>query len=1070
MTRDAERDALLAREIVRRGWMSPDQLRRGLEAADEAERPLLELMRSHEALPPEQLAELEAWRASGASASVHDPVRQPAAAGPSSSEAFSPASPDRPAGFAAPDAGSGSRLVHSVARTPGPRPTSPSGVLPPALIQALAARGVRLGETLGAGGMGVVYRGELDDGRPCAVKVLLALGEDLAVRFAREAEAARLVAEDPRVVQRLMVVEAGATRALVLEYIAGGDLRAEMRHAPLDVQRALELTADLAEALQTIHDAGVLHRDLKPENVLLREDGTPVITDFGLARLADAETLTRTREALGTAHYMSPEQAAGDRERLGPATDIWALGVMLYVMLTGTRPFAADNLVELMACLHEQEPVPARDLNPEVDEALEAILASCLAKLPEQRYPDAAALARDCRLRAAGQAPELARAPRRGLGGRALAVLVLALIILTAGGAFGLHRHRLDRVEDQIAEAFRPLAAQVKELEAELPQRLTESGIATLDEGPRRRRGGGEALAAPTSALLEALEASEPYPELRARFLDSTIEQRDLHAILRRVVEPAPAALPGEIESAFRLAAEGRQADARAVLARLARDPRRRRCAGFARILIALDAGDLAAARTAGVELRSEGLEELVLRLEERALATTLWSVLTAPERPEGDTRAATLEETAELLAQRFKTDSPAILRWQSFLQERLSVLTAGGDSPTMARALDRLEELAVRLPTLADVRAPKEVALRRAERLVVRATRGAEPDRTLLRRAFELYVDVNRLDPTTRLPVSFKNSWIAALSVSALGHFGSDREADQRKRDDHYWHMVESTARLGRVATIFSLSGLSRVRDRLILPELRRNPGDPVLNAILGLLPHRPTDPPLKEFRPERIRRLKVAVKSPLVGPGIKAWALSTLVREQRAQARWSFKSEARLQARQRKLADTYGPRLKAVRAAHPRPWSLAMELARLSLEAERHEEALAEARRSRKQLMCMRDRKEGQPLPPDFGDRDEASPVLPVNIDAAEGDIRDALRAEIKALIALERKRELAEALRELRRYSPRPRELLQLAELELELGHREAAVQILREVPKRLKKSDRARRKALQKALRE
>src|SRR5260370_15400467 len=159
---------------------------------------------------------------------------------------------------------------------------------------------------------------------------------------------------------------------------------------------AVELIVKLARTVQYADEHNILHRDIKPGNILLDAKGEPHLTDFGLARLVEAEsTVTRTREVLGTPSYMAPEQAAGETSKVGKATDVYGLGAVLYQLLTDHPPFAGGTTYETIKLLLDTEPRPPRQLNPKVDRELSTICLKCLEKDPQRRYPAAAGLAED---------------------------------------------------------------------------------------------------------------------------------------------------------------------------------------------------------------------------------------------------------------------------------------------------------------------------------------------------------------------------------------------------------------------------------------------------------------------------------------------------------------------------------------------------------------------------------------------------------------------------------------------------------------------------------------------------
>jgi WD40 repeat protein len=303
-----------------------------------------------------------------------------------------------------------------------------------------------LGE-LGRGGMSVVYRArQLGLGRVVALKMIrlgAQAGPDELARFRREAEAvARL--HHPNIVQVYELGEQDGRPFLALEFCDGGSLAAALAGQPQPVRRAAELTATLARAVHAAHEAGVVHRDLKPANVLLNADGTPRITDFGLAKKLDGDTrLTATGAILGTPSYMAPEQASGDGKHVGPAADVWALGAILYELLTGRPPFqGATPFDTLMQVLSDAAEPPSR-LRPGVPAELEAICLRCLEKKPARRYASAAELADDLqrfldglplavRPAAGGTAPVRPwyRFVRNGVVAASLAAFLLSLPVL----------------------------------------------------------------------------------------------------------------------------------------------------------------------------------------------------------------------------------------------------------------------------------------------------------------------------------------------------------------------------------------------------------------------------------------------------------------------------------------------------------------------------------------------------------------------------------------------------------------------------------------------------------------
>jgi hypothetical protein len=332
----------------------------------------------------------------------------------------------------------------------------------------LAPRGyVVLGE-LGRGGMGVVYTArQLSAGRVVALKMLLHAGQADAEqlgRFRSEAVAiARL--QHPHVVQVFEVGEHGGLPFFSLEYCPGGSLDRKLAGTPLPPAEAAALVEKVARGVQAAHEAQVIHRDLKPANVLLAADGTPKVSDFGLARKLDAPAVTHSGVIMGTPSYMAPEQARGEVDRLGPAVDVYALGAVLYECLTGRPPFRAAAVMDTLLQVVSAEPVPPRQLNPKVPRDLETVCLKCLQKEPSRRYASAAELAEELGrfrrgepvvARPVGVAERAAKWVRRSPWlATALAAVVLALLLSAAVSTyFGMDAsHEAGKARDNAADA-----------------------------------------------------------------------------------------------------------------------------------------------------------------------------------------------------------------------------------------------------------------------------------------------------------------------------------------------------------------------------------------------------------------------------------------------------------------------------------------------------------------------------------------------------------------------------------------------------------------------------------------
>jgi serine/threonine-protein kinase len=252
---------------------------------------------------------------------------------------------------------------------------------------------------LGQGGMGVVYQARQRSlGRPVAIKMVapeMKLRPEVLARFRREAETiARL--QHPNIVQVYDISEHDGRPFVALEFVGGGNLLDKLAGQAQPPQEAAQMVETLARALHHAHERGVIHRDLKPGNVLLTEDGTLKVSDFGLAKiLQSAGRLTRSGTVLGTPGYMAPEQATGRGHEVGPAADVYGLGAILYQALTARVPFYADSEMETLRQVVEEMPALPSLLVPGVPADLEAICLRCLEKDPAQRYPSALALAED---------------------------------------------------------------------------------------------------------------------------------------------------------------------------------------------------------------------------------------------------------------------------------------------------------------------------------------------------------------------------------------------------------------------------------------------------------------------------------------------------------------------------------------------------------------------------------------------------------------------------------------------------------------------------------------------------
>ena len=256
---------------------------------------------------------------------------------------------------------------------------------------------------LGRGGMGVVYKARhrrLD--RPVALKMLIAgayAGPPERERFRREAEAVAGL-QHANIVQLYDAGDLDGRPYFTMEFVEGGSLAEKIAGIPQPARPSAALLAQVAEAVQFAHRNGIVHRDLKPANILLAGDGTPKVTDFGLAhRLEGGGGLTLSGVPVGTPSYMAPEQARGEKGAIGPATDVYAMGSILYEMLSGRPPFRGETATGTLQQVLHENPVPPSRLNPGVPRDLETICLKCLSKEPQRRYAT--------RQRAGGRPPPL---------------------------------------------------------------------------------------------------------------------------------------------------------------------------------------------------------------------------------------------------------------------------------------------------------------------------------------------------------------------------------------------------------------------------------------------------------------------------------------------------------------------------------------------------------------------------------------------------------------------------------------------------------------------------------------
>jgi WD40 repeat protein/tetratricopeptide (TPR) repeat protein len=390
----------------------------------------------------------------------------------------------------------------------------------PAEIEATLIPGYEMLGELGRGGMGVVYKArQVGLNRVVALKMILAgphAGGPALARFRAEAAAIAQL-QHPNIVQVYEIGEHDGRPFFSLEMVEGGSLAQRIAGTPQPPSAAAQLVEVVARAIHLAHEAGIVHRDLKPANILLQPDarpqvqsnssrslsrslrsgsteyGTPKVSDFGLAKHAGSAHagMTHTGSIMGTPSYMSPEQAMGNAKAIGPPTDVYALGAILYELLTGRPPFRADSPLNTVMAVVKGEPVPPSRLQPKLPRDLETITLKCLEKPPAKRYPSALHLADDLQrfidglpitARPAGAGERLVKwAMRRPTLAALVATVILALTALIAGGiwAYAAVTHRAADAERAHADA----AAAVEVGRQRLVRLSVANGSRQLDSG-----------------------------------------------------------------------------------------------------------------------------------------------------------------------------------------------------------------------------------------------------------------------------------------------------------------------------------------------------------------------------------------------------------------------------------------------------------------------------------------------------------------------------------------------------------------------------------------------------------
>lgn len=425
--------------------------------------------------------------------------------------------------------------------------------------QPVAVPGYAILGELGRGGMGVVYKAfQVGLNRTVALKMILAGGhadpKDLA-RFRAEAEAVAKL-QHPHIVQIYEIGEHDGLPFFTLEFVEGGSLAGKLDGTPQPARKSAELVETLARAMHAAHQRGIVHRDLKPANVLLTADGSLKVTDFGLAKQLDsAHGETRSGAILGTPSYMAPEQAAGHIRQISPQTDVYALGVILYELLTGRTPFRGESPMETILQVMSDEALPPSRIQRKLPIDLETICLKCLEKSPGRRYATAEALADDLHRFLVGEpiqarpTPALQRLMKwswRHPAGAALALALAGLVVLTF--VFVTWRWRETERAAKHAEGVAQLERKGKEdaerlsqeanKRAELEGQLAGEARKHAEAEQKRREEVAQALEkseqiAFTSAIWQANGLVHSDPAAALRVLDDPKlcppERRDFH-------------------------------------------------------------------------------------------------------------------------------------------------------------------------------------------------------------------------------------------------------------------------------------------------------------------------------------------------------------------------------------------------------------------------------------------------------------------------------------------------------------------------------------------------------------
>ena len=369
-------------------------------------------------------------------------------------------------------------------------------------------------EEIARGGMGVVYKArQVSLDRFVALKMILAhdrASEETVQRFYREAQAAAGL-DHPHIVPVHDMGELEGHHYYIMAFVEGTSLTGLVqKNGPPPTRLAATILLAVAEAVAFAHERGIIHRDLKPANVLIDEKGRPRVADFGLAKQwASDSGLTGAGQPLGTPSYMPPEQVRGQRDRVGPCSDIFGLGGILYYLLTGQAPFQGESVEAVLHQVLHEEPVPPQQLNPQAAPELAALCLKCLEKDPARRYPTAEAVVEALRGVLAGGSPTITRSPQpvaspgqrggrllRLWGGLVAALVVIGGVLLTLWWLPGKSTGPSPEDAGEVDKLIRELIPQPGHLQKDFGMQVTMVRDGSGEDGvPGRRHCLGQLVA-----------------------------------------------------------------------------------------------------------------------------------------------------------------------------------------------------------------------------------------------------------------------------------------------------------------------------------------------------------------------------------------------------------------------------------------------------------------------------------------------------------------------------------------------------------------------------------------------